>query len=152
MKEELFWAHVERRSNGCWIWMGAKRAGYGGFGQELAHVWAYKHFIGPIPEGFQVDHTCHNGDPHCPGGKLCYHQPCVNFEEHLEAVAPLVNQLRGHGNQYKSIAYCKHRHEFTEENTYRFGPDKKWRGCKTCRYARRQGKDPATYVRSTPSR
>jgi len=43
----------------CWIWMGSDRGnGYGGAGAEYAHRWAYRYWIGPIPAGFDVCHTC----------------------------------------------------------------------------------------------
>lgn len=149
MKEVLFWAHVAKMPNGCWLWTGATRGSYPAFGEELAHVWAYKNFVAEIPEGHQIDHTCHNDDLICQGGESCKHRLCVNYERHLEAVTPAENNRRGRGNQFKDITCCKYNHEFTEENTYYFGPEKKYRGCRTCRNARRQGKDPATYVRHT---
>lgn len=39
--------------------------GYGSFCDERgkttkAHLWGYRHYIGPIPAGYQVRHTCDN--------------------------------------------------------------------------------------------
>lgn len=49
----------------CWPFLGSKM-GFG-YGQmpptpvgRLAHRWAYTHFIGPIPKGMVVMHTCDN--------------------------------------------------------------------------------------------
>src|SRR5437762_12450718 len=57
---------------GCWLWHGTRAGHYGLYKHELAHRWAYKHFTGPIPAGYQVDHLCHR-------------RTCVN-PAHLEAV------------------------------------------------------------------
>lgn len=51
--------------SGCWLWTGAALGGgYGCFTPDsqnpsyLAHRWAYEHFVGPIPPGAHVMHTC----------------------------------------------------------------------------------------------
>ena len=47
----------------CWIWEGAKDSdGYGKFkleGRDVAsHRFSFEEFVGPIPEGLHVCHTC----------------------------------------------------------------------------------------------
>lgn len=47
----------------CWIWTGSKAGpGYGAFRwkdqQGYAHRFAYEHYIGPIPDGLRVMHSC----------------------------------------------------------------------------------------------
>lgn len=82
---DRFWAKVTK-TDGCWIWTGAKmKDGYGNFRDAdmrnvRAHCWAYAHEVGPIPEGFEVDHTCRN-------------IVCVR-PTHLEAVTGAENQRR----------------------------------------------------------
>jgi hypothetical protein len=58
-----------RKTSGCWLWKrGLNRDGYGRFGykedmqykRELAHRVSYKLFVGPIPKGLLVLHTCDN--------------------------------------------------------------------------------------------
>lgn len=51
----------------CWIWKASRRGhnGYGGFrvnknSIRLAHNVSYELYIGPIPEGLKVLHTCDN--------------------------------------------------------------------------------------------
>lgn len=51
-------------ANGCWLWNLATN-GADGYGQiqvngrkTLAHIWAHETFIGPIPDGMQVLHSC----------------------------------------------------------------------------------------------
>ena len=68
--EERFMAKVKRDDGGCWIWTAYKQGrGYGRFlldGQlQYTHRVAYALFVGPIPEGLQVCHSCDN-------------PPCVN--------------------------------------------------------------------------
>lgn len=68
-----FWRRVERQPNGCWLWTGARAGGqqaggYGYFpvrqlGETYAHRFAFRHFVGPIPNGFYVCHRCDN--PRC---------------------------------------------------------------------------------------
>lgn len=74
----------------CWIWSGCKdRDGYGITCKTEHHAstraarTSYEAFIGPIPEGYVIDHLCRN-------------PPCVN-PSHLEAVTVQENTLRGAG-------------------------------------------------------
>jgi hypothetical protein len=76
---------------GCWIWTASKkvtvRAGsYGSFTvqsgkNQLAHRVAYELYVGPIPEGLELDH-------------LCRRPECVN-PAHLEPVDHRENLARG---------------------------------------------------------
>lgn len=81
----------------CWHWQGTiVGRGYGQFydgGKVYAHIWAYRQAKGEIPEGWDVDHTCHNADESCPGGATCMHRRCCN-PDHLEAVPHGVNVRR----------------------------------------------------------
>lgn len=63
------WEANVLRSEGCWLWMGARRAdGYGvlnsgrdtGYKILRAHRIAYEAFVGPIPHGLEIRHQCHN--------------------------------------------------------------------------------------------
>lgn len=72
MKDKLL-ERVALTSTGCQEYIGAKD--YSGYGRiwngenRTAHTVAYEEFIGPIPEGMHILHTCDN-------------PPCIN-PEHL---------------------------------------------------------------------
>lgn len=80
--------------SGCWLWIAArdKRAStpYGKITiwcknlskrlKRQAHIVSYETFIGPIPAGHEIDHTCRNTFCIAPN--------------HLEAVLPVVNKQR----------------------------------------------------------
>lgn len=84
---------------GCWLWTGAVwRNGYGKpsihvHGTRLAHRAFYIEHVGPVPDGFDIDHRCHNADPDCIRGPECLHRRCVN-PDHLEPVTRRVNLTR----------------------------------------------------------
>ena len=120
-----FWSKVDRRgADECWPWLASTNREHGQFWLQGKHVYAhrfaYEILVGPILEGHVIDHLCKRKD-------------CVN-PSHLESVTRKVNTLRGTAppaeNHVKT--YCKHGHEFTEENTY-------WRAgvygreCRICR-------------------
>lgn len=127
--EERFLVQMQKTDGGCWLWTGfVGENGYGTFAfSASAHRWSYQHFVGPISEGHQVDHTCHNADLSCRGlGPACPHRRCVN-PAHLEAVLPSVNIKRALGER----THCINGHELTPENT-RLRSYRTTRECRTC--------------------
>lgn len=111
---ERFFDQVEVTET-CWIWRGTvSDNGYGTFQGSLSpHRFAYQTWVGPIPDGFHVDHTCHNSNLSCRGlGPACLHRRCCN-PDHLEAVSPSTNIRRAIGER----THCRHGHELTPENT-----------------------------------
>lgn len=112
----------------CWVWermVSGTKSRYGYFRpgtkatdrRYMAHRWIYEQRVGPIPEGFQVDHLCRN--------TLCVRP------EHLEAVTPEENQRRT-----RQAVCAKGLHDLTDPANRR-GPDHRGRerGCKPCRQA-----------------
>jgi hypothetical protein len=126
---ELFWAKVDRCGpQECWPWLAAHTDdGYGrfAFGPRAArhkvgaHRFAYELLVGPIPEGLQLDHLCHN-------------RRCCNVA-HLEPVDGKTNVNRGrHANAEKT--HCPAGHPYNQGNTGRRTSGRRW--CKTCDQAR----------------
>lgn len=131
---------VKHPNGGCWEWTaGCDPMGYAKInntegGSCLVHVWSYEHFVGPIPDGHEIDHTCH--DPSvCAPGTSCPHRRCCN-PDHLEAVTHKVNTLRG--GSFAAVnarkTHCPRGHPYDETNT-------RWydgrRYCRACARARR---------------
>ena len=68
--EEREAKYVEKQADGCWHWTGGLDGkGYGKVLQAQAHRWMYERKVGPIPEGQDLDHSCHNQDSSCPGDR-----------------------------------------------------------------------------------
>lgn len=133
--------------NNCWIYTGSvqPRSGYGSFGIRKgvsmpAHRAAYEQMVGPIPDGLQLDHTCHTRDLDCPGG-ACLHRRCIN-PDHLDPVTSRENSLRSPRSLASisaSKTHCAQGHEFTPENTVRGKKgNSTYRACRTCKNTRRK--------------
>ena len=83
--EKRIWSKVDQNGpNGCWVWLGVIHSnGYGRTSikgkSTAAHCAAYILFVGPIPNGMQIDHVCHN-------------KTCVN-PGHLRVATPSQNAI-----------------------------------------------------------
>jgi hypothetical protein len=140
---ERFMSHVEKTEAGCWEWTGVRnRSGYGKFevrGKTLvAHRWSYEHFVGPIPEGFQVDHVKARG---------CTLRSCVN-PAHLEAVTAKENVHRSDSpcaeNSRKT--HCIRNHELSGDNVrVNKSGSRVCRACELNRNQRTQADDPEAW-------
>lgn len=136
-REERFWSRVHK-TDGCWLWLGGGTPnGYGRFrvsdGQVGPHRFAYELLVGPIPEGLQIDHECHNiavDQGLCAGGWACPHRRCVN-PAHL--VPRTRSENVGRGNTRARATHCPQGHSYDEANTQlkRDGA----RRCRTCHAA-----------------
>lgn len=98
------------------------RDGYGSIGSEGAHRVAYKAFVGPIPDGHQLDHARARG---------CRFRDCINVE-HLEPVEQLTNWIRGDAPSAVNArkTHCGAGHPLTAEN---LSPAKLRGGRRACR-------------------
>ena len=95
----------------CWEWVGARCGG--GYGRTadggkngrslIAHRVSYELYIGPIPDGLEIDH-------------LCFNRGCVN-PDHLEAVTSQVNNRRAAEKRSPQSSFrCGH--PFESSNWY----------------------------------
>lgn len=112
----------------CRVWTGAVQSrGYGSVWingrSELAHRVSYELHVGPIPDGYHVDHVKNRG---------CRTRLCV-APWHLEPVTSAVNTRRtGHGSE----THCKRGHILAGPNLLlkKRGPGRSVvRNCRTCR-------------------
>jgi hypothetical protein len=131
---ERFLDNIAIAEAGCWLWTASITTnGYAQFraGDERSgHRFAYTFFVGPIPADLQIDHRCRV-------------RHCVN-PDHLEAVTPRANVLRGIGLSAENArkTHCAQGHEFTEANTYwaktKYGRGRQCRECHRAREVRRR--------------
>ena len=131
----------------CWPW--SKSLFPTGYGQicwseggrkvtALAHRVVYEALVGPIPDGLDLDHTCHNRDESCRGGATCKHRACVN-PEHLEPATNKENARRGRagivsGALQRAKTCCPQGHQYDSVNT--FTDRRGWRSCRACSRAK----------------
>lgn len=128
--EERFLAKVNKGvGDACWLWTGGvSDTGYGSFGDngrtQSAHRWSYEHFVGPVPEGLDLDH-------------LCRIRRCVN-PTHLEAVTHRVNALRGDapGIVAWRTNVCHRGHSLEDAYLAHRSDGRITRRCRTCRIER----------------
>jgi hypothetical protein len=124
--------------SGCWLWTGKRnRPGEGGYGVIFAegrgvyvHRLAHELWIGPIPEGYEVDHVAERG---------CESTLCFN-PAHLEAVLPYTNNMRSRSRAALNArkTECNHGHPFDEANTWTNGKGRQCRACAREHQARRR--------------
>lgn len=118
---DRFYDRITLTPEYCWNWDKPNSEGYGKITDQgiefFAHRWAYLRFVGPIPQGLDLDHLCRN-------------RACCN-PWHLEPVTRKENVRRGLQGELLNT-HCKRGHEWTEENTYRRPDNPTRRQCRAC--------------------
>lgn len=115
-------------SQGCWLWGGyLEENGYGRLTVDGKPAWAhrvaYELFVGPVPEGMELDHLCRN-------------RRCVN-PRHLEPVSHQENMCRspvGAAAFHRSKTHCPQGHPYSGDNLIIY------RGMRYCRECQRRHK------------
>ena len=117
--------------SGCLLWTGRiDRYGYGNIasGRRMVkvHRVMYELFVGPIPDGLEIDHLCRVR--HCAA------------PAHLEAVTRRENTLRGKSLQALNAVktHCDHGHAFDRANTYVYRGSRYCRACNRAAKARKK--------------
>jgi hypothetical protein len=117
-------------SGQCWTWTGGTNGrGYGQFHhrrsdgkrQRYAHRVMYELYVGPIPEGMTLDHTCERGSDRCV------------TPTHLRVLSMTENVMVSSRNilaQKARQTHCIHGHELAGDNLV-IQPNGR-RGCRTC--------------------
>lgn len=115
--ERLEANYIPEPNSGCWLWTGALfNTGYGSiygargpYTQDAAHIVSYRFFVGPVPEGLELDH-------------LCRVRCCIN-PAHLEPVTHLENMRRSPfpvltqlGQLQAAKTHCPHGHPYSGGN------------------------------------
>jgi HNH endonuclease len=122
---QAFVEKLEVVATGCWLWTAATSTqGYGRLMVARPGRWSYEYFVGPIPEGLELDH-------------LCRVRNCVN-PTHVEPVTRWVNIMRGEGprvavetvrKRFAAMTHCKRGHPFDDRNTFRHHGRRSCRAC-----------------------
>lgn len=112
--------------DGCWLWTAAVcRKGYGIFalngGRTSGHRFAYERFVGPIPEGREIDHRCRV-------------RHCVN-PDHLEAVTHRENIRR---SIPATKTQCAFGHPLSGDNLIQAESARPHRRCRQCALRRQR--------------
>lgn len=128
---DRFLAKISRDATACCVlWLGGKhRAGYGAFDGGYAHRFSYETFVGPIPDGYEINHKCRV-------------KACV-APDHLEALTPeqhravdrdikILGAILGGqvtGQKKRARVACRNGHTYNEANTYIY---RGYRMCRRC--------------------
>lgn len=102
---------VQKMPNGCWLWTGwiNPSDGYGyptiDGRKTPAHRAMYEEFVGPIPEGLDADHQCHNLDL---SSLLVRPRPPAPGPAVVDTVCPAVDWLSGAKCTLKPGHGCDH--------------------------------------------
>lgn len=130
-REQLVdWGLEGQGGDGCWHWRGKqpnKGDGYYtvavGDTTISAHRLVYEVRVGPVPEGYVVDHTCH--DPAVCAEGFCPHRACCR-PDHLAAVTYRQNVTGGRRRARPDV--CKYGHDLADAYIDKRGA----RHCRQC--------------------
>lgn len=122
-----FWMKVKPVESGCWEWQGTKdKYGYGRFTgtgelRPRSHRFAYRQFVGEIPEGHEVMHVCDN--------RACVRLEHLRLGTHADNMRDMSLKGRSVENGLSARTHCKRGHPFSGDNLYF---RKRVRCCRAC--------------------
>lgn len=130
-------------NTGCFLWAGCVgKRGYGVIGYagktKTAHRAAWEVYVGEIPSGMWVLHKCDN-------------KICVNID-HLY-IGTVIENSRDVAVRKRSAwlkkTHCPQGHQYSDENTYRYGGRRFCRACHKIAVYKNDIKRGHTKIRST---
>lgn len=120
----------------CILWphrlnkQGYGMCSYNGKYGRLAHRVAWEKVNGPIPEGMEIDHLCHDFEV-CKLGNECPHRRCVNVEHMVLATHAENTERGGAGKHQAAKTHCPQGHPY-EETARPTGRPQPGRRCRVC--------------------
>lgn len=132
---ERFLSYVADQGSGCREWTGAASEGYGTFKLEgrtyRSHRVAYRFFIGEIPDGLMVLHSCDN--------RLCVNPEHLSVGTALDNTRDMIAKGRDRfASPPPQKEFCRNGHRYSEVGRYKTG------ACLQCR----KEATHASYVRN----
>lgn len=120
-KEKVLERCAPEPNTGCWLWLGvADKDGYGSFSycrrfHMVAHRYSYLAFIGEIPKGLFVCHTCDT--------RSCVNPEHLFLADHKANMADMYFKNRGR----KSFGSSHYSTKFTEAQIIKIREEYSWR-------------------------
>lgn len=143
---ERLLARTRRDSEtGCLLWTGARIwTNYGlisvkkwappgrKYWHKRTHRVSFELFVGPIPDGYDVEHACHTRS-NCDLRDQCPHRLCLE-PTHLEAITHRENLLRGNGfpGRQTRQTHCLRNHPLAGPGADVYVSPVGRRQCRTC--------------------
>jgi hypothetical protein len=145
VRDRIYLHSIPEPNSGCWLWLSSvDKCGYGKLNvkpETLAHRASYREFVGPIPNGQEIDHKCRI--------RCCVNPNHLQTLPHLDNVRRRLPYLRA--NALKT--HCKRGHPFSGENLLM----EEWRGilmrkCKECKRQRMRARPRPEFIKGLPAK
>jgi hypothetical protein len=125
---QRFTEKILNKENGCWLFTSCVgKNGYARFKLNkrlrLAHRVSYEHFVGGIPDGFHLHHTCE-----CKACVNPRHLNPVSPRQHIVHLSPKAPAYKHHRQ-----THCQRGHFLSTENIY-WSRSRRNRSCKICKH------------------
>ena len=143
---DQFISRIEINADGCWLWKGGQSGDYGQFWKEnydrcKAHRASYEIFIGEIPDGMDVCHTC--------DVKKCV-RPTHLFvgtrKDNMQDASSKGRIYRGGANTpwTRLLTHCKRGHPLSGDNLCKVNSSNpKYKNRRICKECTKQNKHAA---------
>lgn len=125
VRERIYKNSIPEPNSGCWLWLGyVNPKGYAICSTKnttkRAHRLSYCEFVGPIPDGMEIDHKCRV--------RCCVNPQHLEPITHAENIRRVLPYVRGPARG----THCQRGHPFTSDNIITNKRDCR-RQCRACR-------------------